>query len=303
VRNFGPGTMETLDAYLAVPTNLDNQKLLAEPTYSPAPTDFLTDQWGQKVAHFRTTKDLAGSTERFSMSVSAQIWDTRYYLFPERVGKLDNVPREVRDKYLADDEKFDMKNPIIQKAVKEAVGEEKNPYWIMRKIFRYIITHMEYELSGGWNTAPAVLARGNGSCSEYTFVFLSMCRAAGLPARYAGSVVIRNDDASIDDVFHRWAEVYLPGYGWIPVDPSGGDSPSPEAQADFIGHVANRYLITTLGGGNSQYLGWNYNADQSWTSKGPCKILAENLGEWNPLKPDSTTQAQGEIKGGKMCEP
>jgi transglutaminase-like putative cysteine protease len=143
---------------------------------------------------------------------------------------------------------------------------------------------MEYQLSGGWNTAPAVLERGNGSCSEYTFVFLSLCRAAGLPARYAGSIAIRGDDASLDDVFHRWAEVYLPNYGWIPVDPSGGDSPSPEAQADYIGHLANRYLITTQGGGNSQYLGWQYNSDSKWTSQGKCKIYVETIGEWNPIK-------------------
>jgi hypothetical protein len=302
VRNFGPGMVETLDAYLAIPKDLDNQKLLGEPVYSPPPIDFLTDQWGQKVAHFRATGCAAGNVQRFSMTVQAQVWDTRYYIFPEKVGKLTEIPRDVRDKYLANDEKFDMKNSVIQKAVKEAVGEEKNPYWIMRKIFRYVLAHMEYELSGGWNTAPAVLERGNGSCSEYTFVFLSLCRAAGLPARYAGSVVIRGDDACIDDVFHRWAEVYLPNYGWIPVDPSGGDSPSTEAQADFIGHIANRYLITTIGGGNSHYLTWNYNADQTWTTKGPCKVLSENLGEWNPLKPEAA-QAEVEVKGAKVCEP
>ena len=55
---------------------------------------------------------------------------------------------------------------------------------------------MYYERSGGWNTAPIVLERGNGSCSEYTFVFISMCRAAGVPARYVGSVVERGESAS-----------------------------------------------------------------------------------------------------------
>jgi sugar lactone lactonase YvrE len=303
VRNFGPGSVETIDAYLAIPQNLANQKLLDSPVFSPPPVDFLTDQWGQKVAHFHLGPCAAGTVSRVGLTVQAQVWDTRWYIFPEKVGKLETIPREVKELYLADDEKFDQKNPIIQKAVKEAVGDEKNPYWIMRKIFRYILAHMEYELSGGWNTAPAVLERGNGSCSEYTFVFLSMCRAAGLPARYAGSVVIRGDDACIDDVFHRWAEVYLPNYGWIPVDPSGGDSPSPEAQADFIGHVANRYLITTLGGGNSQYLTWNYNADQSWTTKGQCKVTVENLAEWNPVKPGEAAVIPAEKLGGKVCEP
>ena len=143
---------------------------------------------------------------------------------------------------------------------------------------------MEYELAGGWNIAPAVLARGNGSCSEYSFVYIAMCRAAGLPARYAGSVVIRGDDASWDNVFHRWVEVYLPNYGWIPVDPSGGDSSWPSAQADNFGYLNNRFLITTVGGGGSEYLGWSYNSNEEWMSKGRCKVAVENFGEWTPLE-------------------
>ena len=42
-----------------------------------------------------------------------------------------------------------------------------------------------------------------------------MCRAAGLPARYVGAIMIRGDDASTDEVYHRWPEVYLPGYGVV----------------------------------------------------------------------------------------
>ncbi|HEX7344109.1 MAG TPA: transglutaminase domain-containing protein, partial [bacterium] len=303
LRNYGPGSVQTLDAYIAVPQDLPNQHLLREPVFSPLPTDILTDQWGQKVAHYQVKDVASGTIPRAAMMVEAQLWDTRWFIFPEKVGGLSEIPKEIRDEYLIDDEKFDMKHPVIQKAVNEAVGDERNPYWIMRRIFRYVNDHMEYQLSGGWNTAPAVLERGNGSCSEYTFVFLSVCRAAGLPARYAGSIAIRGDDASLDDVFHRWAEVYLPNYGWIPVDPSGGDSPSPEAQADYIGHLANRYLITTQGGGNSEYLTWTYNSDAKWTLQGKCRIFVETIGEWNPIRPaaDTTNQAES-VKGGKVCE-
>ncbi len=112
-----------------------------------------------------------------------------------------------------------------------------------------------------------------------------MCRAAGLPARYVGSIVIRGDDASYDEVFHRWVEVYLPGYGWIPVDPSGGDSAWPSNRANAFGHLRNRFLITTSGGGGSEYLQWGYNANQTWTSQGRCKIVVEYFGEWTPLEP------------------
>jgi len=284
VRNYGPGVVKELDIYLAVPEDLPNQKILGEIEYFPSPTDFLTDRWGQKVAHYKL-RDLK-STEFISvgMKVKARLYKVRYFLFPEKVGRLEDIPRSIRERYLADDTKYSIHDPFIQKCAKEAVGEETNPYWIARKIYNYVIDNMEYELAGGWNIAPTVLKRGTGSCSEYSFVYIAMCRASGLPARYVGSVVIRGDDASTDDVFHRWVEVYLPNYGWIPVDPSGGDRATPEGQAKAFGNLNNRYLITTISGGGSEYLEWTYNSNEKWTSLGKCKVYSEHIGEWSPLK-------------------
>ncbi|MEJ2054186.1 MAG: transglutaminase-like domain-containing protein, partial [Calditrichaceae bacterium] len=135
-----------------------------------------------------------------------------------------------------------------------------------RKIFDYIRNTLEYKLEGGWNVAPVVLQRGTGSCSEYTISFIALARAAGLPARYAGAIVVRGDDASLDEVFHRWPEVYLPNFGWIPIDPQGGDKELPGDRARNIGSLSNRFLITTQGGGDSEYLGWYYNYNQDYTT-------------------------------------
>lgn len=286
VRNYGPGTMESLDIYIAIPQSLPNQDLIGEPVFKPEPMDFLFDQWGQKVAHYNFSGKEAGSISSVSMTVQAKMYDTRWFIFPDQCGSLKKIPKAIRSEYLVNDEKFDLENPIIEEALKACVGEEQNPYWIMRNIFSYIIDNLFYELVGGWNIAPAVLERGNGSCSEYTFVFISMCRAAGIPARYAGSIAIRGDDASLDDVFHRWAEVYLPDYGWIPIDPSRGDKPSPEGQSEAIGHLGNSCLITTIGGGGSNFLDWTYNSAERWTTMGKCKIYTEHIGEWNPLAPE-----------------
>lgn len=286
LRNYGPGSVESADVYFAIPKDRPNQVLTDMVIWTPEPMDFVKDKWDQEFAHYRLINPDLADRNRMTMKCSVKLYDARWFVFPHKVGSLNEIPKEIRKKYLVDENKYRIDDPIIQNAVKEALNGEENPYWIMRKIYRYLHEKLYYELAGGWNVAPAILERGNGSCSEYSFVFISMCRAAGLPTKYVGSVAIRGDDASTDDVFHRWCECYLPGYGWVPVDPSGGDQDTPAGVAEYFGHVANRYLITTEGGGSSEYLGWGYNSNAFWISKGPAKVYVESVGEWSPIEGD-----------------
>ena len=71
-----------------------------------------------------------------------------------------------------------------------------------------------------------------GFCEHYAYAFVVLMRAADIPARvvagYQGgeinpvnqTVVVHQFDA------HAWAEVWLPGEGWVRVDPTAAVSPS-----------------------------------------------------------------------------
>ena len=276
--NFGPGKMLNGGDYPAITENRPNQQITSKITVLPE-AKIETDQWGQRCYHFHYENLKPGEQRESQMELDFTTHEVQWFLYPEQCGKLADVPMDIKKLYLADDAKYQIHAPVIQDAVNKAVGDETNSYWVMRNIFNYLIENMYYERVGGWNTAPTVLARGNGSCSEYAFVFISMCRAAGLPARYVGSVVKRGDDRSIDDVFHRWVEVYLPNYGWVPVDPSGGDRKYPADQANYIGHLSNRYLITTQSGGGSELLNWSYNSYDKYTSEAQSNVAVDYWGE------------------------
>jgi len=289
-QNFGPSNILNLDVHFALPINRDNQTILEKITFSPQPDDYVKDQWGQETAHFHYDLIEPSKTINNVMQVRATTHDIRYFIYPDATGSLSDIPRKIRQKYLQNHEKYQLEHPYIVSALREAIGDETKPYWIARKIFNYLIDNMYYELSGGWNTAPTVLKRGNGSCSEYSFVYIAMCRAAGLPARYVGSLVVRGDDASLDDVFHRWVEVYFPNYGWIPVDPSGGDNELPRDQARYFGALSNRFLITTQSGGGSETMGWTYNANEFYTTEPQTKINLETIAEWEPVTIESESE-------------
>ncbi|MBN1196313.1 MAG: transglutaminase [Candidatus Aminicenantes bacterium] len=284
-RNFGPGTVEALDACVAIPRERDNQVLLTQTAFSPTPAEMVTDQWKQPFARFRAEAVAAGERQLAELRVRARLFHTEYIVFPERVGSLAEIPADLKP-YLADGFKYDITHPVIRKATAEAVGKEIRPYWIMRRIFNYILDKIDYKLKplGGWNPAPTVLQRGTGSCSEYSFVFIAMCRAAGLPARFVGSVVVRSEDRGRDEVWHRWPEVFLPRYGWVPVDPSAeGKRDTPGGIARLIGTVGNRYLITTEGGGDSEFLDTYYNFKVTWQTRGKCRVESHTWGEYTPV--------------------
>jgi len=284
IQNFGTGDILTLDLHFALPVNRDNQTIAGNFEYSEKPGDYITDQWDQETAVFHYENIEAGTTISPVMKVNSEIYEIQYFVYPDEIGTLADIPKKIKDKYLVNDEKYQLQHSVIQKAVQDAIGTEKNPYRMARNLYNYLLTKMYYEMVGGWNTAPTVLARGNGSCSEYAFVYIALCRAAGIPARYVGSVVVRGDDTSYDNVFHRWCEIYLPNFGWIPVDPSGGDQETPALQAKYFGHLDNRFLITTQSGGGSKTMGWTYNFNQFWTTEPQTKVEAEHFADWERVK-------------------
>jgi len=301
LNNYGPGDVLDLTVHVALPMELPNQKLLSEPRFAEKPVKLEQDRWSQPCATFTFDAVAAGRKATVSYTVQAELSAIRYLIVPERTGTLEDIPADIRAAYTVDASHLRVGSPYIQRLARKIVGEEKNCYWIARKIYDYVIDRVEYEMVGGWDVPEAVLERGKGSCSEYTYCFVALCRAAGLPVRYQGSVVARGDDASVDDAFQRWAQVYFPSYGWVPVDVSRGDAATPADRARGFGDLGNRFLITTQGGGDSDLLRWNYNAYAKYKTRGPCKVEEDNFAFWEPLEPTTRPAASKPQEGAREC--
>ena len=68
-----------------------------------------------------------------------------------------------------------------------------------------------------------VLARREGVCQDFTNVLLACARLMGLPARYvSGYVYVGPPSPARITASHAWAQVYLPGAGWLGLDPANG---------------------------------------------------------------------------------
>lgn len=279
IRNHGPDSVFDGEVFIAVPHNTQNQKILNEIVFQPDLFKFL-DDGDEKIAYFKFERIEGGEIKKVKMALNVTLFNLRYMIFPENVQ--NKIPEDIKKKYLGDDSKYLINDAVIKNAMSEVIKDENNIYWKARKLYQFVIDKLSYEMTGGWNPAPRVLQNGRGSCSEYSFLLISLLRSAGIPSRFVGSIVVRGDDASWDDVYHRWVEIYLPPYGWIPADANKGDKEFPYLQAKGFGELDNKVLITTTSKGYSPFLDWNYNVNFRYKCNGKCLVKTEGIAEWEP---------------------
>ncbi len=68
--------------------------------------------------------------------------------------------------------------------------------------------------------ANEVLTLKKGVCQDYTHLFVAVARANKIPTRYVSGYLNQGAGFQGDSQLHAWAEAYLPGLGWLGIDPT-----------------------------------------------------------------------------------
>ena len=262
-----------ITAYFAIPPSLPNQDII-DMTFSPQPDEILEDRYGQEVACYHFVLP-PGEKREISWRVVAKIYNIRYILLPFLVG--DDIPDDIMENYTSDGEMYKINDPFIQGIVKNVTEGVDNILIKAIKLHDYVIKTLSYAIDDRWDDAPTVLKRGNGSCSEYCFSYIALCRAAGIPAKYKGGTYLAEKPPYSDDIFHRMVLIYLPPYGWIPVDMTFDEW---IFHHYAFGFHTNRFFALMTGGGASEYLNWTYNSHYESNARLDVNSTAIWL-EWN----------------------
>ena len=71
-------------------------------------------------------------------------------------------------------------------------------------------------------SAGETLGRRRGACRDLAELFLASARSLGFGARAVTGYLVDSSRTGGADATHAWVEVYIPGPGWIPFDPTNG---------------------------------------------------------------------------------
>jgi len=141
-------------------------------------------------------------------------------------------------------------SPRVRKLADEVTAGKTTPLEQARAIYDYLLTTMTYDKTApGWgkgDTERACDVR-KGNCTDFHSLFISLARAKGIPARFVIGFPLTAADGNVKG-YHCWAEFYVKGKGWIPVDASDASKSSdPAVRSYLFGNLDPNRVQFTVG--------------------------------------------------------
>ncbi len=139
------------------------------------------------------------------------------------------------DSELATYRKCQTPGPLFQEFLNSIPRNFEGTVDFLVDLNRYVHEQISYSIrmEPGVQTCEETLQRRNGSCRDTAWLLVQTLRHLGLPARFVSGYLIQlkpdvkplDGPAGAAEDFtdlHAWSEVYLPGAGWVGLDPTSG---------------------------------------------------------------------------------
>jgi transglutaminase-like putative cysteine protease len=242
-----PVDTEHLEAWLPYPQSDQNQEIFDITIDSPAVATVYTEPvYGNAVLYISIRNPERSSHDlkiEFKVRRREYLRNDFESADKEATGSLDS---EV-EKFLRPARLVPITNEVKQWAT-EVTRHKSTDLDKARAIYDYAISILKYDKSGeGWGRGDLLYAcdAKRGNCTDFHALFTGFSRAVGIPARFSIGLPLpsRRGEGEIAG-YHCWAEFYLQGYGWVPVDASEGWK-QPERKDYFFGaHDENRVQLS-----------------------------------------------------------
>ena len=143
----------------------------------------------------------------------------------------NEIPSGLVTQYAVATETFQMDDLTVQETAAKAAGDEETVLGVVSNLLEYVTQNTTYCNFETPRYPLQTLGENLGDCDDQAILLISMCRSLGIPAYLKVGIIINpvigDSDTSWDGHltneaegigWHGWAMIYIPPYGWVPVD-------------------------------------------------------------------------------------
>ena len=174
-------------------------------------------------------------------------------IFENRSGSFEDIPDDLKTTFCSPIGPWQSDVPVIYNLAYELAGNETRILSVLSDFIMWIVQNVRYESLDVPRYPNETLLEKRGDCDDQANLLIALCRAVGIPA-YLQIGCIYNPDAESTSNYwnglwtstltgigwHGWAVVYVPPWGWLPVDLtySAGNSSDP------LSHITSSAIFT-----------------------------------------------------------
>jgi len=173
---------------------------------------------GNRIGFWRS--ELLDNRRNIEYTFSAQLKSLSYAI-PEKY----ELPRDPKTFYpeemrvWLDPSTFIQSDGVdIKRHLKRLVDRERNASVVVKKIYDFVRGEVKYKSEKGSKDARDTLKLLVADCGGQARLFAALSRAAGMPSRIVGGIVMK---AGVKSITHVWVENWIDGE-WVPFDVVNG---------------------------------------------------------------------------------
>ncbi len=203
-------------------------QVLGSETFSLEPVEITEGDFRSRIAHFLIPSLPPGGSTCISVTYELKVHPITANFLAYTGG--NNAGSEAL--FLQPSTGIESSHPEIVSRAEQITSGAKDNLEKARAIYKFVQQHMRYDSSAACRNQGALsaLRQKAGVCEDYAALFVALCRAVGLPSRQVNGYADPKGTGehwdqlgrplSLKGCRHSWAEFYLEGMGWLPVDPT-----------------------------------------------------------------------------------
>lgn len=245
---------------IALPPDIRERQQVSHKKITPEPKKVYADADGNLIAQY-----VVKPREELEIELIGTVRILGRQINTDVGGRFSDIDIDLSKNYTKAQPYWETTSTEIQTLKNKLHDPEANVSQNAKNIYNYVVQNLDYDhavierdyvqRSGA---VKALNKEAPAACMEFTDLFIATARAMGIPARelngyainvYQKATLPLSIKLSSGDLLHAWPEYYDPNFGWVPVDPTWGNT----SQLDFFSKLDNSHFVFSIKGLDSEF--------------------------------------------------